>query len=492
MRISGLATGMDTESIVKELMRAERLPMDKMEQQKITMEWQRDKYREINTLRQQVDDMALKMRLSSTYNIKTVQSSNEGAVTATAGASAYEGSYKIEVKQLATSAINVSGSINVKPDADLFEAKGYTEPKEFTLTTFDEEGKAVNFTYKINQGDTLSDLIKKINEDDNHIRMFYDENTNKVIMETTRTGKYNPNPNGNEIEFDSSPDSIFKDLFRMSRGNEQGGTNAVFKYNDAYEVTTKENKYTLNGINFEFNQVNEGSPTTLTVNNNIDGAIDNIKKFIEKYNELIELMNGTQNEEKYRDFPPLTQEQRKELEEREIELWEEKAKSGILKGDSIVTSALTNLRSNWYKKVETGGEYTVITQIGITTTRDYFDGGKIEINEEKLREALINDTESVYRIFAGNEDTKGIIHHLEDSLDTLKDQINERAGRSSDTLTNYTLGRRINDIDDRMESFENRLQQIESRYWRQFTAMEKAIAQMNSQSAMLMNNFFNF
>ncbi|WP_068673072.1 flagellar hook-associated protein 2 [Oceanobacillus sp. Castelsardo] len=485
MRISGLATGMDTESIINDLMKVEKMPLDKMEQDKTKMEWQRDKFREINTLRQKIDDMAFDLQLSKTFNTKTVNSSQENAVTATGSPTSSEGAYKIEVTKLATSYINVSDKIT---DTDLSKKVGNT----FSLKTFnDNDNDPTNeFEYTIEQGDTLDDLIKKINEADINVRMFYDENTNQVIMETTRTGKYNNDTNegnGKEIVFDEK----FAEIFKMGHDSskERDATNATFKYNDAYTVTSKENNYTLNGINFEFKNTTEG-PATITLTNDIDTTVDRIKEFVEKYNELIDMMNQTQREEKYRDFPPLTEEQKKELEEREIELWEEKAKSGILRGDSIITSTMTNLRQNWYQSVDTGGTYNVITQIGLTTTKDYLDGGKIEINEDKLREALQTDPDSVHKLFAGNGDGKGIMDHIDDSLETLKTQIHERAGRSSDTLSNYTLGKRIKDIDNRMDVFQDRLQQIETRYWRQFTAMEKAISTMNNQSAMLMNNFF--
>lgn len=491
MRISGLATGMDTESIINDLMKAEKIPLDKMEQDKKKIEWQRDKFREINTLRQKIDDMAFDMQLSKTFKTKSVHSSMENAVTATGSPKAPEGTYKIEVTKLATSAIITSGSLDIDPNKKLLdELKDPNVETSFKLTTYtlDEKGKAipVERNYTIGEDDTLNDLIKRINEDDNNIRMFFDDNTKQLVMETTRTGKYNPNDKENEIEFDDN----FSNLFIKEDSVVKDATNAKFKYNDAYEIETKENNYTLNGINFEFKNTTDGVPATVTLTNDIDATVDHIKEFVEKYNELIDLMNKTQREEKYRDFPPLTEEQKKELEEREIELWEEKAKSGILRGDSIITSALTNLRQNWYQSVDTGGEYNVISQIGITTTKDYLDGGKIEINEEKLKEALQKDPDSVYKLFAGSGDKKGIMDHLDDSLETMKTKINERAGRSSDTLSNYTLGKRIKDIDSRMNDFQNRLQQIETRYWRQFTAMEKAISTMNNQSAMLMNNFF--
>src|SRR5690606_27676253 len=128
----------------------------------------------------------------------------ENAVTATASPTAAEGSYKIEVTHLATSAINVSKEeMIIGLNDNIFEKKGYTTPQTFTLRTFDENGVEQKHEYVINDGDTLNDLIKRINEDDNPIRMFYDENTKKVVMETTRTGKYNLH-GGKEIEFDES------------------------------------------------------------------------------------------------------------------------------------------------------------------------------------------------------------------------------------------------------------------------------------------------
>src|SRR5699024_10783660 len=109
---------------------------------------------------------------------------------------------------------------------------------------------------------------------------------------------------------------------------------------------------------------------------------------VEKYNEVIDLLNGSQQEERYRDYPPLTDEQKKEMTDDQIEKWEEKAKSGILRGESVISSGLFDLRQSWYASVDTDGAYDVITQIGIKTSNRYMDGGKLGIDEQKLRKAL--------------------------------------------------------------------------------------------------------
>lgn len=107
MRIGGLASGIDTDSMIRDLMNAERIPLDKLEQQRTKMEWQRDAFRDINKQISELERLITDMRLNSnTINPKKVTSSMEGAVTATGSAAAGNGTFKIAVEKLATNAIN--------------------------------------------------------------------------------------------------------------------------------------------------------------------------------------------------------------------------------------------------------------------------------------------------------------------------------------------------------------------------------------------------
>ncbi|WP_044476672.1 flagellar hook-associated protein 2 [Oceanobacillus massiliensis] len=490
MRIGGLASGIDTDSIIKDLMNAERIPLDKMSQDKTKLEWQRDAFRDINKKLLELDNMFLDMKMSSTYNSKTVSSTMESAVTAQGSASSSNGTYNINVESLATSAINVSSSEidGLDPDTSLSE-QGITGPIKFT--TYDDKGDPQDFSYDLQPGDTLKDVISAINTADNNVRMTYDENTKKVLMETTRTGKYNTEGT-NEIEFDEA--SGFFAAIKMTQVNENGGTNAKFTYNNNYTVESKDNNYTLNGITFQFNNTTGGQNATLTVNNDADASFDKIMAFVDKYNQVVEELNGSQQEERYRDYPPLTDAQKADMSEDEIKLWEEKAKSGLLKGESAISSGLFDMRQSWYSTVDTsssGGAFSSLTEIGITTSSDYLDGGKLIVSEEKLKAALQDDPESVQKLFSNSSTgtDRGLVNKLEDAVESTMNRINQRAGKGTDTLENYTLGKRMKDLDSRIDAFEDRLVQIEDRYWRQFGAMEEAISMMNQQSSMLMSNF---
>src|SRR5690606_8962365 len=121
-----------------------------------------------------------------------------------------------------------------------------------------------------------------------------------------------------------------------------------------------------------------------------------------KYNEIIGKINEKLREERYRDYRPLTDEQRKEMSDREIELWEERAKSGLLRGDIILSNALSNMRTAFYNNVDTDGPFKHLAEIGIKTTANYMEGGKLEINETKLKEALAQDSDAVYKLFSNN------------------------------------------------------------------------------------------
>src|SRR5699024_185533 len=199
MRVGGLATGMDIDSLVDQLMEAERIPLNKMQQDKQMVEWKRDGFRDVNKALLELDNMMTDMKLSKTYKTKQVTSTQSG-VTATAGGKATDGSYEIEVKSLAKSAINVGES---EADTDMSQYVG-----EHTFHTYDENGEKQDHTFEIEEGDSLSKVLKKITDNrSGNVRAFREESSGKVVIEATRTGQYNEN--GKEIEFGESAGSLF-------------------------------------------------------------------------------------------------------------------------------------------------------------------------------------------------------------------------------------------------------------------------------------------
>src|SRR5690625_5257580 len=116
---------------------------------------------------------------------------------------------------------------------------------------------------------------------------------------------------------------------------------------------------------------------------------------------------------------------------------------------------------------------------------------KLIVDEDKLRTALKDDPEGVQKLFSNSDDkdSRGLVNRLEDSIEATMKSIERKAGKSTSTLENYTLGKQMKELNERISSFEDRLVRIETRYWNQFSAMEQAIQRMNQQSSYLMSQF---
>lgn len=492
MRVGGLATGMDIDQIVNRLMDAERIPLRRLEQDRTLLTWKQEAFRDLNLALSELDRMMLDMKMSRTYETKNIQSTQANAVTATGGSQAAEGTYHIKVDQLATTAMNV-GTEGV----DLEEVVDIDE--QIVFYTYKANGDRQEHTIDVEEGDTIASILQKITNGDSPVRAFIDgsDGNSRVILETTRTGQYNTTNEfgGAEIGFEEG--SFFTDVLKLTAGKadandpnspgEIGGANAKFTYNHGLNIESRDNSYTINNINLQFHDVTEGH-ASLSVANDVDHAFDNIMAFVDKYNEVIDKLNKTQQERRYRDFPPLTQEQRDEMSEKEIERWEEQAKSGLLRGERVIVDGMTNMRRSWYESSNADGVYQSITQIGITTSKDYLDGGKLIVDEEKLKEALRDNPSEVRKLFADSKN--GVVGKLEKSVKQTIDRIHDHAGRATSTLDNYALGKRMKDIDERISDFQRRLVQVENRYWNQFTQMEKAIQRLNEQSSYLFSQFY--
>jgi flagellar hook-associated protein 2 len=314
----------------------------------------------------------------------------------------------------------------------------------------------------------------------------------KVVLISKETGLgaeikiSNDNGLFNALGFDMSSTLLDEKIVYTTSTS---GQNARIVLNGTIvEKTT--NDFTVSGIRFSLYETMEaGQMATFRIENDPDAALESIKKYVELYNETIDLINGKLSEEHYRKFPPLTEEQKKDMSEKDIELWEEKAKSGLLKSDPLLDRIVRDLRyaiSNQVARFPK--EMNSLSTIGITTG-DWREKGKLYINEDKLRDAIAKDPKAVMGLFNASGDdsySKGVANRLYDILKAGIEDITEKAGGGEfQKYDNSVLGKQIRDMEDRITDFEQRLIRTEERYWRQFTEMEKAISYMNQQSMWL-------
>jgi flagellar hook-associated protein 2 len=492
MRIGGLASGMDIDSLVGELMKAERIPLNKIKQQKQILEWQRDSYREMNILLKELDTFIFDgIGRQSKLTSKSVTSSDDTSVSATASAAAKNISTDIEVQSLAKSAKWISDGV-----------ENFVSGTARTISMSVTSGSNVttsNITIDIAATDTISDVVNKINgKKELGITAFHDTTTDKIVFSKTETGA-----NAAVVLDDQTTADFFKELgfTTATAGAELGdgsttiktaGADAQFTINGLATSRTT-NTFTINDITYSLKKVTPaGSPVTITVSNDTESILNNVVDFVNKYNEIIGKVNGKISEGRYRDYKPLTDEEKETLSDRQIEQWEERAKSGLIKNDSMLSRGLNEMRMDVFSKVEGLTGFSQLAEIGITTSTNYLDKGKLMINESKLREAINTDPNAIYQLFNNTGttyETTGIAKRLRESIKDTIARVETKAGNSMRTNQQFTIGRNITSINSQIDRFEDRLSTVENRYWRQFTAMEKAIQRSNEQSMFLMNAF---
>ncbi len=503
MRLGGLASGMDIDQMVSDLMRAHRMRVDKSYQQRQILEWKREDYRTINTKLLTLRNAAFDMKLQGPFLSKKAGSSNSDVLTATARAAAVPAEYSVTVHNLASGVTKSSTEAlassytegeNGRVIKTLGEQFGLTGKVSFTLQG-NVNGEVKEQTFTFNTGShPIYDVVGQINNAGLGIKASYDANLERFFLMTTSTGEQA------QIHVKSDDQNFLRDHLKLNVNvgedevNAHRGTDAVIDFNDATGLKFSSNQFTVNDITFNLKE-GSGKTVKVSVSQDVDAVMDKIKTFVEAYNSTMESIAGKLKEERHRDYLPLTDEQKKELSDREVEKWEEKARSGMLKADQLLSGAYNQIRSVTMARVDgLPGEYTNLSAIGITTG-SYYEMGKLNIDEDKLRLALTNDPEGVMDLFTQvSEDASksGVAVKLYDAVNNAMSELTTKAGSSAALYDDSVLGKDITRLNQSISAAEQRLLNLETRYYRQFTAMEQAINQMNMQSMWLTQQFFNF
>nr|WP_283163404.1 flagellar filament capping protein FliD [Sporolactobacillus mangiferae] len=494
-RVSGLVSGIDVDSVVAKMMLADSQPLFQMQQRLQILEWQRDDYRSMNTLLSGLKTTTSSLQYDASFQSKQATSSNEGVVTASAGGSAGNGTYTFSNVTAATAAQNLSSASigSIDPDKSLVDqglaAAGSTVT--FSLTTYDADGNSKETDFEFDADTTtLNQVMSKISSSGAGVTAIYDEANGKVSL--TRSEEGNSNDSGAEIGLNGT---FLTDTLHLSETNETGGTGAQATVNGV-TIESATNTITLNGTTFTLNgNDTTGATTKVQVSNDTDAIYKKISDFVGQYNDVVKQINTKVTEKRDRDYAPLTDAQKKEMSDTDISSWTDKAKAGMLFSDDILQSALTQMRQGISEKV---GDSTdpdtldTLAEIGITTGYMSTDG-TLEIDETKLKAALNKDPQAVVNLFTANgsgsnedggiDSSAGVMERLTNTIDSTITKIEQKAGNEQMAEKNYYIGQDISDMNERINTFKDHLQDLEDRYYSQFTAMEEAISQANQQAS---------
>lgn len=399
--------------------------------------------------------------------------------------------------------MNYGESNRVNMEAKISESglrtfkEGTTFPATITINGVD---------IKVEESDTVRTLMDKINNSDAGVEVNYQNSSDKFVFTSKKDGASGKISVGGD----------FKNIFGTSF-NKTDGQDAIVavKYagsDEVVEIVRDSNSFKIDGmtisVNGEFGYKAGASgkleldktsdPVTFDAKVDEDKIVETIKKMVEEYNEIIELVGKETGIKPNRDYEPLTSAQKAEMSESEIEAWEEKAKEGLLFNDNDLKGLSNSLRF-----VVSTADQAALKKLGITTSSTASDKGKLSFDESAFRAALKTDPEGIREMFTKERTVdengvatgvNGIAVNMKSAFDkyakTLgepKGILIERAGsiKSPASITQNSLYKQMEQIDKRISDLQDVLKMEQDRYIRQFTALESVIAQMNSQSGWL-------
>lgn len=496
-RISGLVSGLDVDSLVKQMITAKRIPLDKLIQQKQTLQWKRDNYREINSKLLDFRNSKLKnYDKSAALNTQTaVVSGNLTALKAEATADANGVPMKMEISQLArpvtweTKAMTLMNGTTITSDSKLSALTGASATSSYNITINETE-------FKFSKDLSISEVVSQINTNSKaNVIATFDEVSGKFSIASKTYGS-NELTLSSVIVTDPDPNNNSNSLLDLFGKN---GSPTTIPFQEAKvkvfdnniptkftELSFDSNSFRLNGVKFTLLSTTPAdNPTTVTTQADSTKAFETITSFVKDYNDLLSTLQNKVNEERYKDYTPLTDEQKKEMSDNEIELWEKKAQSGLLKNDDILKATIASMRSELSNKL---GD---LSAIGITTGQ-YHENGKLYIDETKLKQSLLDNPQKIMNIFQGTSGSDGLFDTLITNIDSALDKFVTRAGTSKFTTDlsvsfkiDSSMGKQLTDYNSRISLLQTRLSEMETNYYKKFTAMETAMNKYNSQSAAL-------
>lgn len=260
--------------------------------------------------------------------------------------------------------------------------------------------------------------------------------------------------------------------------------------------TNNTNSFDINGLTIQATAVTGDEAVTITTDTDIDGIYNMVKDFFTSYNELIKSMDSAYNAASASKYEPLTDEEKEAMTDSQIEKWEQKIKDSVLRRDNTLGTLSSMMKTIMSRAYEVDGKKYSLASFGIKTA-GYFSSGdnekgvyhidgdpddsSVSGNQDKLRAAIASDPESFVEFFSKMSTelyTKLTDKMASSTLSSAYTVYNDKQMKTQ--YSNYS--KEISDWEDKISDYEDK-------YYKQFSAMEQALAKLNSQQSQLSGLF---
>lgn len=533
MRVSGINSGLDTDAIVQELVSAYSQKTEKYTKEQTKLGWKQEAWKNLNTKVYSLYNSVGKLRYSSAYSMKKTTVSDTTKATVTASGDAVNGTQKLHVLSTAQSGYLTGGKLALRKevkDGDTTKLEkvsgvvtektklselGYTgNETTLNVNTTDEDGKAVTKEIKLNQDSTVQDVVNALR--DNGLNASFDSNNGRLFVSSKETGKA-ADFTLTAAESSDTEDASSKQLLGLlgldttsntydSQAVKIDGRDAVISLNNV-RYTNTTNDFSINGLNIsitgvtddvtdpenvDLSTLDDSSAITITTTTDSQGIYDKVKDFLTEYNNIINEITKLYNADSAGSYEPLTDDEKDQMSDTEIEKWETKIKDSLLRRDNSLSSLMNSMMTSMSSGIEINGKTYSLSSFGIQTlgylnaaeneqNSYHIDGDEDDENtsgnKDKLMAAITSDPDTVVEFM------KQLSSKLYKAMD---DQMQSSSLRSRYKIYNdKELDKEYSNLSKTIKEWESKVSDKEDYYYKKFSNMETALSKLQSQTSSL-------
>ena len=534
IRITGLNSGLDTEAIISELVSAYRTKEEKYQKAQTKLSWKQDAWKDLNIKVRSLYDNISNLRFTSAWTMKKTTVSDSTKATVTAAGSCVNGTQTLKIKQLAKGTYITGGEISntsagtAPTSATKLSELGYTGSGG-DIQVKDSSGNVVK-TVSVTGNTTIKDLVSALNGAGD-TKASFDATNKRIFMTSNKTGEQNA--------FSLDGDA---DILKTVGLSKEGGASIVDAQDSEIELngakfTSANNTYTVNGLTIDCLAETGNSEISITTSVDTQSMYDQVKSFLSQYNSLMKEMSSLYNADSAKGYEPLTDSEKDQMTDTEVEKWEEKIKAALLRRDDTLDGIMSTMKNamstsyyiyngnavtydsdkQYYKcngnaiKNSDGSYVTSASQLKLWASANgakKYSLSSFGIKTEAYATMTANSSQDAYHIDGDADDSVSknnsdvLMNMLSSDPDTVSSfmkQLTSGLYSAIDTKmksvkglsSSYTIyndiemAREYSDYTDTISKWEDKLTDLEDSYYKKFAAMESALASLQSQSSSL-------
>lgn len=534
IRITGLNSGLDTEAIISELVSAYRTKEEKYQKAQTKLSWKQDAWKDLNIKVRSLYDNISNLRFTSAWTMKKTTVSDSTKATVTAAGSCVNGTQTLKIKQLAKGTYITGGEISntsagtAPTSATKLSELGYTGSGG-DIQVKDSSGNVVK-TVSVTGNTTIKDLVSALNGAGD-TKASFDATNKRIFMTSNKTGEQNA--------FSLDGDA---DILKTVGLSKEGGASIVDAQDSEIELngakfTSANNTYTVNGLTIDCLAETGNSEISITTSVDTQSMYDQVKSFLSQYNSLMKEMYSLYNADSAKGYEPLTDSEKDQMTDTEVEKWEEKIKAALLRRDDTLDGIMSTMKNamstsyyiyngnavtydsdkQYYKcngnaiKNSDGSYVTSASQLKLWASANgakKYSLSSFGIKTEAYATMTAHSSQDAYHIDGDADDSVSknnsdvLMNMLSSDPDTVSSfmkQLTSGLYSAIDTKmksvkglsSSYTIyndiemAREYSDYTDTISKWEDKLTDLEDSYYKKFAAMESALASLQSQSSSL-------